>query len=97
MHNLYIQDQWRVLPRLTLTLGLRTEDEIVPSFRREIADYAFKFGFQDKIAPRVGASLDVFGDGRVKVYASWGRYFDWVKSLPAERSAATIGAGYIVP
>jgi hypothetical protein len=79
MHNLYIQDQWRILPRLTLTLGLRTENEVVPSFRRDLKDYAFKFGFQDKLAPRLGASLDVFGDGRVKVYGSWGRYFDWVK------------------
>ena len=64
MNNLYIQDQWRILPRLTLTLGLRTENEVVPSFRRDIQDYAFKFGFGDKIAPRLGASLDLFGDGQ---------------------------------
>jgi hypothetical protein len=79
MYNMYIQDQWRIHPRLTLTLGLRTENEVVPSFRRDIKDFAFKFGFGDKIAPRLGASFDVFGDGRFKVYGSWGRYFDWVK------------------
>ena len=91
MHNLYIQDQWRILPRLTLTLGLRTENEIVPSFRRDIQDYAFQFGFADKIAPRLGASFDVLGDGRVKLYASWGRYFDWVKY---ELSRGTFGGDY---
>ena len=91
MNNLYIQDQWRVLPRLTLTLGLRTENEVVPSFRRELKDFAFKFGFQDKIAPRLGASLDMFGNGRVKVYASWGRYFDWVKY---ELARGTFGGDY---
>jgi hypothetical protein len=91
MHNLYIQDQWRILPRLTLTLGLRTENEVVPSFRRELKDFAFKFGFQDKLAPRVGASLDVFGDGRMKVYGSWGRYFDWVKY---ELARGTFGGDY---
>ena len=91
MNNLYIQDQWRVLPRLTLTLGLRTENEVVPSFRRDIQDFAFKFGFGDKIAPRLGASLDLFGDGRVKIYGSWGRYFDWVKY---ELSRGTFGGDY---
>jgi hypothetical protein len=94
MDSLYIQDQWRIIPRLTLTLGLRTENETVPSFRRELAlaqtghDYAFHFGFQDKLAPRVGASFDVFGDGRLKLFGSFGRYYDWVKY---ELSRGTFG------
>jgi hypothetical protein len=77
--SLYIQDQWRVMPRLTLTLGLRTENEQVPSFRRDLQDLAFKFDYQDKLAPRVGASFDVYGDGRMKVFGSYARYYDWVK------------------
>ncbi|HWR50952.1 MAG TPA: carboxypeptidase regulatory-like domain-containing protein, partial [Bryobacteraceae bacterium] len=79
MHNLFIQDQWRVTRRLALTLGLRLENEKVPTFRRDIKEYGFEFGFGDKVAPRLGVSFDVFGDGRMKVYGSWGRYFDWVK------------------
>lgn len=86
--SLYIQDHWRILPRLTLTLGVRTENEKVPSFRRDIRDNAFEFGFGDKIAPRLGASFDLFGDGRVKIYGSYGRYFDWVKY---ELSRGTFG------
>jgi hypothetical protein len=77
--SLFIQDQWRVLPRLTLTLGLRTEHETVPSFQRHISQNAFEFDWTKKMAPRVGASYDVFGDGRVKVFGSYGRYYDWVK------------------
>ncbi|MBI4877304.1 MAG: TonB-dependent receptor [Acidobacteria bacterium] len=88
MHNLFIQDQWRVVRRLTLTLGLRVENEKIPTFRRDVKDYGFQFGFGDKIAPRLGASFDVFGDGKVKVYGSWGRYFDWVKY---ELSRGTFG------
>jgi hypothetical protein len=91
MNNVYFQDQWRVIPRLTLSLGLRLENEKVPSFRRDIRDYAFEFGFGDKIAPRLGASFDMFGDGRVKIYGSFGRTFDWVKY---ELSRGTFGAQF---
>jgi hypothetical protein len=76
--SLYVQDQWTIR-NLTLNLGLRTEREIIPSFRTDVQDVAFKFGFGDKLAPRIGASYDVFNDGRMKLYGSWGRYFDWTK------------------
>lgn len=77
IYSLYVQDQWTVGNRLTLNLGLRTENETVPSFRAGVP--AMEFGFADKLAPRLGASYDVRGDGRFKVYGSWGRYFDWTK------------------
>ena len=76
--SLYVQDQWSI-NRLTMNLGLRTERETIPSFRTDIAPYAIRFGFGDKLAPRLGASYDVRGDGRFKVFGSWGRYFDWTK------------------
>ena len=38
-----------------------------------------QFGWGDKIAPRLGAAYDVRGDGKFKVYGSWGRYYDWTK------------------
>jgi hypothetical protein len=75
--SLYVQDQWTLHNRLTLNLGLRAERETVPSFREGVA--AMEFGFGDKIAPRLGASYDVRGDGKFKVYGSWGRYYDWTK------------------
>lgn len=78
MPSLYLQDTWNV-GRLTLNLGVRSERETVPSFRTDIKETAFEFGFKDKIAPRLGAAYDVLGDGRLKAYGSWGRYYDWVK------------------
>lgn len=75
--SLYIQDQWTVGDRLTVNLGVRTENENVPSFKEGID--ALQFSFLDKIAPRLGAAYDVRGDGRLKVYGSWGRYYDWTK------------------
>ncbi len=79
IHSLYIQDQWTVGNRLTLNLGLRSEDEKVPTFRPDYQENAFHFTFKDKFAPRLGAAYDVSGDGRVKVFGSWGLYYDWTK------------------
>jgi hypothetical protein len=75
--SLYVQDQWTLGDRLTLNVGLRAENETVPSFREGID--AMQFGWGDKIAPRIGAAYDVRGDGKFKVYGSWGRYYDWTK------------------
>ena len=79
MPSLYVQDTWTIGNRLTLNLGVRTENETIPSFRTDIKDTAFEFGYGKKIAPRLGATYDVLGDGRMKAFGSWGRYYDWVK------------------
>jgi hypothetical protein len=39
----------------------------------------FEFGWGEKLAPRIGFSYDVTGNGRAKAYASYGRYYDWTK------------------
>jgi hypothetical protein len=79
MPSLYVQDTWMVGNRLTLNLGVRTERETIPSFRTDVKEQAFEFGFGKKIAPRLGATVDVLGNGRLKAFGSWGRYYDWVK------------------
>ncbi|MDX1983556.1 MAG: TonB-dependent receptor [Bryobacteraceae bacterium] len=91
LSNMYVQDNWRVHPRLTLNIGFRFEKETVPSFARAVRDTAFSWGWGDKFAPRLGASFDVFGDGRMKIFGSWGRYFDWVKY---ELARGTFGGDY---
>jgi hypothetical protein len=43
-----------------------------------------KFGFDQKIAPRFGAVYDVFGDSSLKVFGSFGVYYDVMKLYMAE-------------
>jgi hypothetical protein len=79
MASLFVQDEWRVKDRLTLALGVRAETEKIPTYRPDLQEYVLNFGVGDKVAPRFGASYDIAGDGRAKLYGSWGRYFDWTK------------------
>jgi hypothetical protein len=77
---LFAQDTWRPWANLVVDLGLRAERERVPDFRvgRE-GESAFAFGFDDKLAPRLGFAWDVAGDGRWTVRGNWGTYYDVTK------------------
>jgi hypothetical protein len=89
--NFYVQDRWKATSRLSLDLGVRLEKEVVPSFRPDIQKDAFKFGWGQKVAPRVGASYDVFGNGKLKAYGSFGLFYDWIKY---ELSRGTFGGDH---
>ncbi len=83
--GVFVQDAWVVERRLTVNLGLRTENETVPFYSSAAAAgvQPIHFSFRDKLAPRVGAAWDVAGDGRWKVHGSWGVFYDIFKlSLP---------------
>ena len=85
---IYLQDSWTIGQRLTLNFGVRTESEYVPSFS-DMPEYkgkkAIEFGFGDKIAPRLGFIYDVLGDSSLKVFGSFGVYYDVFKLGMADR------------
>lgn len=80
----YVQDKWQPHSRLTLNLGVRIEKESLPSFNGY--DAPFAFGWGDKIAPRIGGSFDLTGDGRTKVFGSYGKFYDRLKFKMAQGS-----------
>ncbi len=79
--GLFIQDAWTINNKLTVNLGLRTENESVPSYSNDpnLPDPAHEFSFGDKLAPRVGFAYDFNGDGKNKIYGNWGVFYDILK------------------
>ncbi len=77
-HGLFAQDSWQIANRVTLNLGVRIENENVPAFNPGIGA-STKFGWGDKIAPRLGIAVDLTGDGKTKAFASYGWFYDRFK------------------
>ncbi len=72
--NFFVQDQW-TLNRLSLNLGVRMQRwEHFATTGENI------FTFDWDFAPRLSAVYDLLGNGRHKVSAFWGRYYDPVRN-----------------
>jgi hypothetical protein len=87
--SLYLQDSWTIKNRLTLNFGVRSEGQYIPSMTTDrtypgYTDKPVRFGLEDTIAPRLGATYDVFGDSSLKIFASFGIYYDVMKLYMAE-------------
>jgi len=75
---LYIQDAWTVGHGLTLNLGVRFDQESLPAYDpKRFPD--LEFGWGQKIAPRIGGAYDVLHNGKIKVFASYGQFYDIMK------------------
>lgn len=85
---IYLQDSWTIGEKFTFNFGVRTESEYVPSLATNDPNYKnykpIKFGFDQKLAPRLGLVYDVFGDSSLKVFGSFGVYYDVMKLYMAE-------------
>jgi hypothetical protein len=82
----YLQDSWQIRPNLTVNAGLRweqqtgyTADEVVGDITPEgenIPKVAFEL--KNQLAPRLGAIFDPTQEGRAKLFAHWGRFYETV-------------------
>lgn len=81
-HGLYVQDDWTVgRTGLTINAGVRLDREYMPPY--VAGDPSITFGWGSKVAPRIGGAYDLLHNGKFKVFASYGKYFDILKfSLP---------------
>jgi len=87
--SMYVQDSWTIKNRLTVNFGLRAESQYIPSMTTNTAyanftDKPVKFDLGQMLAPRLGAVYDVFGNSSLKVFGSFGIYYDVMKLYMAE-------------
>jgi hypothetical protein len=66
--SMYVQDRWFVSPRLTLNLGARLES----ATGRATGDITTVDA--TTLAPRLGATFDITGEGRTIIQATYGHY-----------------------
>jgi hypothetical protein len=76
--SLFVQDDWRVRPDLTLKAGLRYQRQSWPDFSLSapgLGDYRYASDGND-FAPRVAVAWDAGGDGRTNVHGAYGVFYD---------------------
>ncbi len=68
LYTAYLQDSWRVVPNLTLKVGLRYDQVSYDNnANRQIAD-------MNELQPRIGVAWDITNDAKNVVRGNWGRF-----------------------
>jgi hypothetical protein len=102
--SFFLQDTWQVGKHLTLRPGVRWErqrlvggdpplchgnDSVPGAGDGTGAAIPCEFTFSNNWGPRIGATYDVLGNGKSKVYASYGRFF---VRIPNDLAARALSA-----
>jgi outer membrane receptor protein involved in Fe transport len=91
----YARDSWQPKPNITINAGIRYEEQYLryASFLQNSHDPltndklgANAMQLKGNWAPRIGISWDPTKEGRSKLYASWGRFYEAIPMDINERS-----------
>jgi hypothetical protein len=76
----FVQDSWSILDRVTLNVGLRYDTLSLAG-----DDGITRIALKDQISPRIGVVWDPTQQGRSKIYANYGRYYENIPLDIADR------------
>ena len=76
----YLQDSWSIMDKVTLNAGVRFDNQQLFN-----SDGSIGITFNNQVAPRLSLIWDPTQQGRSKIYASYGRYFEAVPMAIGDR------------
>lgn len=94
--NFFVQDDWKIHPRLTLNLGLRYEYQRNPdaiNVNPALPQTANKVSDTNNWGPRIGFAYDLTGDGRTSLRGGWGIYYGRVINSTVYNALINTGLG----
>jgi len=75
----FVQDKWHLSNRATISVGLRYDLEVQPFNERDNPAFPDPTAYPvdtNNLAPRLGMTYDVSGDGRAVARGGYGRFYD---------------------